>query len=119
MGGVYRKIFLFLFSNSKDCMNKVFQSSIDAKADTQLAAYVTDVCENNDVLFVDSDFKWKNYYSRMQVLLKNKKLVVISESEINQNEYFITYLSSTLGNRLEKEGRLVKRGAVFGLYYID
>lgn len=55
----------------------------------------------------------------MQVLLKNKKLVVISESEINQNEYFITYLSSTLGNRLEKEGRLVKRGAVFGLYYID
>lgn len=112
-------IFLFLFSNSKDCMNKVFQSSIDAKADTQLAAYVTDVCENNDVLFVDSDFKWKNYYSRMQVLLKNKKLVVISESEINQNEYFITYLSSTLGNRLEKEGRLVKRGAVFGLYYID
>ena len=89
------------------------------QVETQLAAYVTDVCENNDVLFVDSDFKWKNYYSRMQVLLKNKKLVVISESEINQNEYFITYLSSTLGNRLEKEGRLVKRGAVFGLYYID
>ena len=55
----------------------------------------------------------------MQVLIKDKKLKVIPNqdmSQIDKGTYFITYMSSELGKKYENEGKLVKKGAVFGVY---
>ena len=37
-------------------------------------------------------------------------------SQIDKGTYFITYMSSELGKKYENEGKLVKKGAVFGVY---
>ncbi len=58
----------------------------------------------------------------MQVLIKDKKLKVIPNqdmSQIDKGTYFITYMSSELGKKYENEGKLVKKGAVFGVYQIE
>lgn len=108
-----------LLSNSNKCMDKVLSASNNAFDDVQLAEYVMEQIEEDEVIFVDSDFKWSCYYSRMQVLLKEKKLTVIPEERaesLEKGKFYLTYLSSKLGIQLENEGKLLKKGSVFGVY---
>ena len=112
-------ILILLSINSKDCINKVFQASIDAEEDVELAMYIIDTYADDEIPFINSDYKWPAFFSRMQVLLKDKKLVILQEDEMNDEKYFVTYLFSELGSKLEVDGKLIKRGAVFGLYYME
>lgn len=110
---------VILMVNSSKCIDKILEISSDAMGDTKLAEYVLEQVDEEEVIFVDSDFKWNGYYSRMQVLLKEKKLTVLPEEKVDSLEkgrYFITYLSSKIGTQLESEGKLIKRGSAFGVY---
>ena len=89
-----------------------------AHGDVGVAEYILEHSDK-EVNFVDSNYKYEGYYSRMQVLIKDKKLKVIPNqdmSQIDKGTYFITYMSSELGKKYENEGKLVKKGAVFGVY---
>ena len=121
----YRKIlipllaFLVIFSNSSKCMEKVLEINASFYDDIKVADYILEHEDKNEVLFVDSNFQWKHYYSRMQVLIKEKKLEILSEESadiIEEGKFYITYLTSQLGKRLESEGKLMEKGAVFGVY---
>ena len=121
----YRKIlipllvFMIMFSNSSKCMEKVLEINASFYDDIKVADYILEHEDKNEVLFVDSDFQWKHYYSRMQVLIKEKKLEILPEESadiIEEGKCYITYLTSPLGKRLESEGKLMEKGAVFGVY---
>lgn len=112
-------VLVILMVNSSKCMDKVLEVNNEANDDMKLAEYVLEQVREEKVIFVDSDFRWNGYYSRMQVLLKEKKLTILPEEKIDSLEkgkYFITYLSSKIGMQLENEGKLIKRGSVFGIY---
>lgn len=112
-------ITIIMISNSRECIECVLNASRAAYGDVEVATFILENEREDKIIFADSDFKWSYYYSRMQVLIKEKKLEVIQEEEtelIEPGTYFLTYLSSPLGQQLEKEGKLVKRGSVFGVY---
>lgn len=108
-------LFINIDSKSVDVIKDINEK---AHGDVGVAEYILEHSDK-EVNFVDSNYKYEGYYSRMQVLIKDKKLKVIPNqdmSQIDKGTYFITYMSSELGKKYENEGKLVKKGAVFGVY---
>lgn len=108
-----------LIRNSNSCLEEILKVNDGAYEDVLVADFMTKNVDDKEIIFVDSNYKWIYYYSRMQVLAKDKKLVIFEEEmadDIEEGKYFVTYLTSNLGKRLLNEGKLVEAGSVFGVF---
>lgn len=113
-------VFYMLMQSSNACRDYIVDTANEnGRMDVAVADFIRENEVSDKVPFVDTEFRWDGYYSRIQVLLKDKKLEVISEDEVDtmdQGTFYLTYLNSELGKRLENEGKLVEKGNVFGVY---
>ncbi len=111
--------FTVMIQSSNQCLDKILEVNTKQIPDWEIAEFIAEQKKDEEIIFADSDFQYAGAYSRMQVLLKDIKLEVIEESEadkIEEGTYYLTYLSASLGKRLESEGKLVKRGTLYGVY---
>ncbi len=112
-------VFTVMMQSSNQCLDKILEVNTKQIPDWEIAEFMAEQKKDEEIIFADSDFQYAGAYSRMQVLLKDIKLEVIEESEadkIEEGTYYLTYLSASLGKRLESEGKLVKRGTLYGVY---
>ncbi|MCM1537455.1 MAG: hypothetical protein NC254_03555 [bacterium] len=112
-------VFIIMMQSSIKCQNKVLEVNEKNIEDCEVIEFMIENNNGQSIIFVDSNYSYFGYYSRAQVLLKDIKLEVIQENEadgISEGMYYLTYLSSDLGKRLEAEGRLIKRGTAYGVY---
>lgn len=107
-----------LGSSSRNCIDRILEVNERAYADEAVVEYFKEK-KVTEVVFLNTEYEWSEFYSRMQVLLKDKKLRVIEEQNLNQLEagtYFVSYANSKIAHKMEESGKLVKKGADFGIY---
>lgn len=110
---------IIIIRNSDFCLNAILENNDSAYGDVRVADFMMNNTNEEEVIFVDSDYVWRYYYARMQVLMKNKKLIVLNEADVDAIEsgkYYLSYLTTDLGERLIEEGKLVEQGSVFGVF---
>lgn len=94
----------------------------EAKADTQIAEFIQDNPGDTVYMIDDESYKHSKYYSRMQVVLKDIPLRVITSEELEQIDdieegaFILTYCTTTLGDSYLKDFDYVMKGAVFELW---
>ena len=107
-----------LGSSSRNCIDRILEVNERAYADEEIARYFEEKGVT-EVGFLNTEYEWSEFYSRMQVLLKDRKLRVIEEQDLNQLEdgtCFVSYTNSAIAQKMEESGKLVKKGADFGIY---
>ena len=104
--------------NTNINMEIVLHANEVATKDSELASFLV----NNDVeeiYFIDEVYKYNNFHTRMQVLLKDVEMEIkLPEDiyEIEKNMYMITYITSNISNEELKHFNLVMQGNNFNLY---
>lgn len=100
-------------------LDTILQIHQKAEADTKIAECILEGDDNKRVYMLNEPFQYDYFYSRMQVLIKDKTLYVVEPNmidDIRTGDYILTYYNSTYKEELiENSDCLVKEGT-FCLY---
>lgn len=111
---------IYLWSNTSLCIEKIQEVHKNSLGDTEIAEYILENIGLEKIYMVDDDsYRYPYFYSRMQILLKDKKLYVITPEEykqIEEGDYIIAYINTELKNTILSEADFLKSGKVFVLY---
>lgn len=111
---------LFLVNNSANIQQIAYINERDL-GDNSIANYLMENFEEDTIFFVNSDYRYKGYYTRMQVLLGDKKLQVIELEDIKripEGAYFVGYNSEQAFGQISavSNSNPVMTGRAFILY---
>lgn len=108
-----------ILQNSSADIDKILSVNDKAVVDTKLVQTWISTESEQPVYMVDTPYKYDAYYSQIQVLLKNKKLNVISREDlenISSGSYFFTYSNVNEEDQMLYDCIPVGKGNVFNLY---
>ena len=113
-------ILFFYLLNSDAAINKLNIVTENSQGDVLLADFVVQNDTDMKIAFLDDDtFKYKGFYARMQVLLKDYEIEVIESEDINDylenctDDYFLIYKSSPIKNNLSERMKVAYEGKTF------
>lgn len=112
-------IILFLLRSDIFNINHIMNIHDGAKEDAELAATVIMQPDSKNVYMLETPFRYDVYYSRMQVLIKSRKLNVITMDNIGEipaESYVLTYYDAVLEENVINELEFCQKGNVFMLY---
>lgn len=113
-------LIIFLWSNSVICINKVNEAHDNLKGDTEIATYILDNMGSEEVYIIENDSLGIPDYQRMQILLKSRKINVISQEEsklIKEGTYVIVASNNEVyDNVFLSNFEFIKKGFAFSLY---
>ncbi|MBD5536387.1 MAG: hypothetical protein HDQ99_12160 [Lachnospiraceae bacterium] len=111
---------VYLWSNTSLCIERIQTVHKESLGDTELAEYILENMDTQKIYMLDDrSYKYPYFYSRMQVLLKDKRLYVITPSDYEQIEdgsYIVAYVNTELKNTILLKADFLKSGSVFVLY---
>lgn len=110
-------VVLVLWSNSTVCIDKIKEPHNNLKGDTEIAMYILECSDLDDVYVIEDDSLSEPDYQRIQILLKNKKVNTISQEEseaLNEHTYVLVSSKSEYPNYAGL--KLIMQGFVFTLY---
>lgn len=111
---------VYLWSNTSLCIERVQEVHKESLGDTEVAEYILENMDTQKIYMLDDNsYKYPYFYSRMQVLLKDKRLYVITPSDYEQIEdgsYIVAYVNTELKNTILLKADFLKSGSVFILY---
>lgn len=108
-----------ILQNSSADIDKILSVSDNAVGDTKLVQTCILMGSEQPIYMVDTPYKYEGYYSRIQVLLKDKKLNVISQDDLENifsGSYFFTYSNVNEEDKILDGCIAVGKGAAFNLY---
>lgn len=111
-------IFVFILKSDIPNISNILDAHNGAKGDTELAEIIMEQPMKQDVYMIDTPCRWYAFYTRMQVLIKNQKLNVISPTafdEIPEGSYVLTYWDANL-EEMQNELEYCQGGSAFVLY---
>lgn len=118
--GVYLIIIAILLLKSDiPNINVVMDVHNRSKGDMEIASVAVKQSDSQEVYMLETPFRYGVYYARMQVLIKDKKLnVVTSDSveEIPSDSYVFTYYDAALEEDVMNELEFCQKGDIFILY---
>ncbi len=112
-------IILFILRSDIPNINHIMNIHDGAKGDAELAAIVVGQPDSKNVYMLETPFRYDVYYSRMQVLIKSRKLNVITMDdigEIPEKSYVLTYYDAILEENVVNELEFCQKGNFFILY---
>lgn len=111
---------IILWMNSSLCIEEIISINEKSLGDTEIAEYILEKDDENAVYMVDDNsYKYPYYYSRMQILLKDIHLQVITQDDmdaVKDESYVVVYTSTDLKDTILKEYNFLKEGHAFLLY---
>lgn len=108
-----------ILQNSVADIDKILSVHDNAVGDAKLVQTCISMGSEQPIYMIDTPYKHEGYYSRMQVLLKDKKLNVISQDDlenISSGSYFFTYSNVNEEDKILDSCITVEKGDVFNLY---
>lgn len=119
---IFSIIALLFMSNSVSALAMTDMANRNSEADVELADYIMNSsCGMQLPILDDNSYIYFGYYSRLQVLLMNYELQIISYDEIPAfienitDDYFIIYSTSPIKNNLPEGIKVLKKGRAFYL----
>lgn len=111
---------IYLWSNTSLCIEQIQEVHKNSLDDTEVAEYILENIDSQKIYMIDDNsYRYPYFYSRMQILLKDKKIYVIAPDNYEQIEsgsYIIAYANTELKNTILTENDFLKAGSVFVLY---
>ena len=109
----------FIWKSSSLDIEVILGVNERARADAELAQIVLSQENSQSVYMMDSPYPYPAYYARVQVLIKDKKLNVITKGDVSNvvsGSYIFTYHDYDV-NEMETEScNFIRGGDVFNLY---
>ncbi len=112
-------VMFYFYSSSSTCIDTIKQTNQRSFPDTEIAEYIIKHYNGDTVYFINDEYKYYGFYSRMQVLMPEIAMEVIQASQIDQleqNSYFITYKGYPIDTTLKETEQSIMEGSVFNLY---
>lgn len=119
---------IYLVNIDISCIDKIKESTIGVSADMRIVDYInSELYKNSRIYFFDDDsYPWE-MFQRMQILIRDKRLYVISAEQgsdwnvenINDGDFVITYSASPHHLDDEKEYNKIMESKTFILYQND
>lgn len=111
-------IFAFILKSDIPNISNILNAHNGAKGDTELAEIIMEQPMEQDVYMLDTPYRWTAFYSRMQVLIKNKTLNIVSPNALEEvpiGSYILTYYDANL-EEMQNELEYCQKGSIFVLY---
>ena len=85
---------LLFFVNGRYTEKEVVRVNQVGLGDNYIAEYLDENCDDEQIYFLNGDYKYDRFYTRMQILLGSRSMIVIDFEEAEQipkGTYFVTY----------------------------
>lgn len=85
---------LLFFVNGRYTEMEIIRVNQVGLGDNYIAEYLDEKCDDEQIHFVNYDYKYERFYTRMQVLLGSSSVIVVELEEIEKipkGTYFVTY----------------------------
>lgn len=109
---------LFL-KNDTQVEKTIEEISNKSIGDNEIVEFLKENCEGEEIFFINAEYRYEGYFSKMQVLLGRDKLKVIELDDIDkipENDYFATYHNGLNTEELLKSNKRIIEGYIFELY---
>ncbi len=114
-------IILMNLFNDRACLDAIMKAQLNSKRDNQLVQTILDDYSNKTIYMIDDNsFSYPYYYSKLQVLMKEKTLQVLCIDElpkIDLNDCYVLYKTSPLNVKIKDLCNKVYEGDNFIMYY--
>lgn len=111
-------VYMFMY-NDYYIEKTIKQINESAVGDNHIVDYLDENYDEKEIYFVNTEYKHQGFYTRMQVLLGYRKLVILEVEHINEipdGAYFVTYHNNPYSEKFKKRYNQVIEGSAFELY---
>lgn len=111
-------LFAWFLVTDTSCNEELDRVNEMYRTDMDLATYITDNIGDNNVWFVYEEYKYDNFFVRLQVFLKDEELKVTLPEDYEQipkDDFVVVYNMDDTSEQINK-GKCIKKSRTFKLF---
>lgn len=115
-------VLIYFFNINTACIDTINTTNRNSIMDLEIAEYINNIEVNDYVYFIDEEFRYYGFYSRMQVLMPRVQMKVIQMDQLkllNPDSLVITYKDTSSDTLLSNLNEPLLTGSIFNLYEIQ
>lgn len=114
-------VLIYFFNSSTVCIDAINTTNQNSLKDSEIAEYINNRETDNYVYFINDEFRYYGFYSRMQILMPEIHIKVIQANQLEQltkDSLAITYKEAPSDVILSEIEEPLLKGNMFNLYEI-